>query len=84
MGFFDSFKSSLDEELQKSEDRQSHYRTVKQRKEDHIHELDSQSDSSLLSAMRNTFTSDEDKKEIAQILVRRGYYQKANGRWDRV
>ena len=85
MGFFDSFKKSFEEENQRLSEQQkySNYRTVEQRELDRRNELSRKSDGILLNKMRDTFTSDEDKKLIKQILKERGYWQGSDGVWHR-
>ena len=85
MGFFDSFKKSFEEENQRLSEQQkySNYRTVEQRELDRRNELSRKSDGILLNKMRDTFTSDGDKKLIKQILKERGYWQGSDGVWHR-
>ena len=82
MGFFDSFNKSLNEEKERYNNTRGNYKTVKTRNEEHRHRFDGLSSTELLSKYNSIFTSDEDKKDIEQLLLQRGY-RKINGSFHR-
>ncbi len=84
MGFFDDFaggvRKGMKEESERSAKRQSYsrYRTSLEEERDLKRKLESRSDSRLLQDMKNSYTSDEEKRVIHGILILRGYTKVGN------
>lgn len=84
MGFFDDFRDGLrkgsEEESERSARRQSSssYRTWKDEEREAERKFESYSDSRLLQEVNSSFTSDENKRIIHSILLRRGYKKVGN------
>lgn len=76
MGFLDSFRQSFDDKSDRYAQQQSYsdYRTSREVEK----ELEGQTDSRLLQKMKSSFTSDEEKRMIHGILLRRGYTKVGN------
>ena len=86
MGFFDSFKEGFEKGNQEAANRQqySEYQREKQKEREHHNRFNNQSDGVLLNKMRDTFTSNEDKAIIDNILKGRGYRKAINGTYHRL
>jgi len=86
MGFFDRFKSSLENETEKIKTHKEYstYKTVTEREQEQYEKLNSHSDGILLNRIRSVSVSVSDKKMIALILEKRGYTQNKNGGYDRI
>ena len=84
-GFFDNMKKGFEEESQRSAKRQEYstYRNVVQQDEDYYNRFAGQSDGALLQKYNSSFTSEKDKKTIADILESRGYEKHRNGTYGR-
>ena len=80
MGFFDDFRDGFEKETKKSTERQSYsrYRTAEEEAQEMQRKFESYSDSRLLNAVKSAFTSNEEKRVIHNILLRRGYTKVGN------
>lgn len=87
MGFFDSLKEGFLGSYNKESDRlsrRSGYKTVLEKEYERQEHFSCLGDGELLTKLKSTWTSDDDKRYIVAELESRGYSKNSNGGYSKM